>query len=334
MIVAMRKHVGDVIALVLLFVVGVGVAGYILDNQRLRFPLVEEKPFILEAELADAQAVQPGQGQTVRVAGIEIGQIGKVELDEGMAVVELQLEPKYEGFIKDDASALLRSKTGLKDMFLEVDPGDGEPLEDGGRIQVDEQRAGHRPGRVPLGARHRHARLPADADHGRRQGPRRRRRQGPAGGARAARPAPPRPGVGERRRRAPARQPGAAREPVRAADDRARHRARGHPAARPGLRAGARRVRGRGAGPVRVRRPAPGRAAREPHRARQARPPQRHDAAGAQRAAAAVPQARRGERRGAAARPRGHADRARRDPAVRARRRARSSRTSATRPRG
>ena len=70
--------------------------------------------------------MQPGQGQTVRVAGIEIGQIGKVELEDGMAVVELQLEPKYEGFIKDDATALLRAKTGLKDMFLEVDPGDGE----------------------------------------------------------------------------------------------------------------------------------------------------------------------------------------------------------------
>ena len=133
---AMRKHLGDVIALVLLFLVAIGVAGYILDNQRLRFPLVEEKPFVLEAELADAQAVQPGQGQTVRVAGIEIGQIGKVELDEGMAVVELELEPKYDGFIKDDATALLRSKTGLKDMFLEIDPGDGEPLEDGDRIQV------------------------------------------------------------------------------------------------------------------------------------------------------------------------------------------------------
>jgi phospholipid/cholesterol/gamma-HCH transport system substrate-binding protein len=136
MMLAMRKHVGDVIALVLLFVVAVGVAGYILDNQRLRFPLVEEKPFVLEAELADAQAVQPGQGQTVRVAGIEIGQIGKVELEDGLAVVELELEPKYEGFIKDDATALLRSKTGLKDMFLEVDPGEGEALEDGDRIQV------------------------------------------------------------------------------------------------------------------------------------------------------------------------------------------------------
>jgi phospholipid/cholesterol/gamma-HCH transport system substrate-binding protein len=137
MMLAIRKHLGEMVALMLLFLVAVGVAGYILDNQRLRFPLVEEKPFVVKAELADAQAVQPGQGQTVRVAGIEIGQIGQVELEDGYAVVELELEPKYEGFIKDDASALLRSKTGLKDMFLEVDPGDGEPLQEGDRIQVE-----------------------------------------------------------------------------------------------------------------------------------------------------------------------------------------------------
>jgi len=133
-ILAMRKHLGDLIAVIVLFVIALGVAGYILENQRLRFPLVEEEPFTLEVELADAQAVQPGQGQTVRVAGIEIGQIGTVELEDGRAVVELELEPKYDGFIREDATALLRSKTGLKDMFLEIDPGDGAPLEKGARI--------------------------------------------------------------------------------------------------------------------------------------------------------------------------------------------------------
>ena len=39
----------------------------------------------LKVELPNAQAVQPGQGQTVRVAGVEIGEIGKVELEDGKA---------------------------------------------------------------------------------------------------------------------------------------------------------------------------------------------------------------------------------------------------------
>ena len=113
----------------------------------------------------------PGQGQTVRVAGVKVGDIGKVELEDGKAVVEMQIEPKYEGLIKKDATALLRTKTGLKDMFLEVDPGSGEPMEEGDRIQSENTAPGHRPRRGARGARRRHARLPQAADRRRRQGP-------------------------------------------------------------------------------------------------------------------------------------------------------------------
>jgi phospholipid/cholesterol/gamma-HCH transport system substrate-binding protein len=133
---AIRKHLADFLAIVALFVLGSGVAAYVLANQRLRFPLVEDKPFTVKMELADAQAVQPGQGQTVRSAGVEIGQIGKVELEEGKAVVEMQLEPRYKGYVREDATALLRTKTGLKDMFVELDPGDGRPMKDGETVPV------------------------------------------------------------------------------------------------------------------------------------------------------------------------------------------------------
>jgi phospholipid/cholesterol/gamma-HCH transport system substrate-binding protein len=133
---AIRKHLGDFVAILVLFVIAVGVGGYILDQQRLRFPLVEEKPKKVEIELADAQAVIPGQGQTVRVAGVKIGDIAKVEIEDGVAVVEADIDAEYKELLTDQASALLRPKTGLKDMFIEVDPGDGEPLPDGGRIQV------------------------------------------------------------------------------------------------------------------------------------------------------------------------------------------------------
>jgi phospholipid/cholesterol/gamma-HCH transport system substrate-binding protein len=134
---AIRKHLGDFLAIVALFVASLGVAAYILSNERLRFPLVEEKAFPLKVELPNAQAVTPGQGQTIRVAGVEVGQIGKVELEDGKALVNLDIEPKYKGLIRRDASALLRSKTGVKDMFLEVDPGDGKPMPENGRIRVE-----------------------------------------------------------------------------------------------------------------------------------------------------------------------------------------------------
>jgi phospholipid/cholesterol/gamma-HCH transport system substrate-binding protein len=133
---AIRDHLGDFIALILLFAVGIGTAGYILANERLRFPLVEEDAFHVKVELENAQAVTAGQGQTVRVAGVRVGDIGDVDLEDGVAVVELELDPEYKGLIREDATALLRTKTGLKDMFLEVDPGNGKALPEDGRIPL------------------------------------------------------------------------------------------------------------------------------------------------------------------------------------------------------
>jgi phospholipid/cholesterol/gamma-HCH transport system substrate-binding protein len=123
---AIRKHLGDFVALSLLFAVALAAAGYMLAHQRLRFPLIEEKPMTLKADFSDAQAVIPGQGQTVRVAGVKVGDIGKVDLENGRAVVSLEIDQKYKRLIHQDATALLRPKTGLKDMFIEVEPGTDE----------------------------------------------------------------------------------------------------------------------------------------------------------------------------------------------------------------
>src|SRR3989440_3912484 len=120
---AIRKRAGDFTAIVVLFVIAVVVAGYVLHNERLRFPFIQSAPFKLKAELATAQAVVAGQGQTVRVSGVRIGDIGGVSLKNGRAIVSMDIDPKYKGLIHTDATALLRPKTGLKDMFLEVNPG-------------------------------------------------------------------------------------------------------------------------------------------------------------------------------------------------------------------
>jgi phospholipid/cholesterol/gamma-HCH transport system substrate-binding protein len=136
MMLAIRKHLWEVLAVFGLFALGLAVAAYILSQQDFRFPLVEATPKRVALELENAQAVQPGQGQTVRVAGVEVGRIADVELEEGVAVVEVEIKPEYEELIREDASALLRPKTALKDMFVEVSPGTGRVLEEGGRISV------------------------------------------------------------------------------------------------------------------------------------------------------------------------------------------------------
>ena len=133
---AIKSHLPAFLAILGLLVIAVVVGGYILSNQRFRFPLIEDEPKLVQIELTNAQAVQPGQGQTVRVAGVEIGSISDVEIDDGVAVVEVEIEREFENVIREDASALLRPRTGLKDMLIEVDPGRGEVLEAGGRISA------------------------------------------------------------------------------------------------------------------------------------------------------------------------------------------------------
>ena len=104
-------------------VLAVAVAGYILEHQRFRFPLIESAPFKINAEFSTAQAVAPAQGQTVRVSGVQIGDIGGVKLNDGVAVVTLDIDQRYKHLIHSDATALLRPRTGLKDMFVELNPG-------------------------------------------------------------------------------------------------------------------------------------------------------------------------------------------------------------------
>lgn len=107
--------------LVLLAIAGVS-SWVILQNQGLRIPVIEERPFELRAEFETAQAAVAGQGQTIRVAGVRIGAVEDVELEDGHAVVSFGIDRDYVPIYRD-ATLLMRPQTGLKDMFFELDPG-------------------------------------------------------------------------------------------------------------------------------------------------------------------------------------------------------------------
>ena len=132
----MRIYLAHFLAVIALMLLAAGVATYILSQQNFRFPIVEEGPFRVDAVLENARAVAPGQGQSVRVAGVKIGDIGDVELEDGRAVVTLEVEKRFKGLLRNDSTALLRPKTGLKDMFIELDPGHGAPMDEGERIEI------------------------------------------------------------------------------------------------------------------------------------------------------------------------------------------------------
>ena len=137
MAVAIRKHLRDFIALFLLLVVALFISYVIVQNQRLRIPILEEKPFELKAEFQTAQAVVPGQGQTLRVAGVQVGDVADVSLEDGVAIVTFGMDRDYLPVYKD-ATILLRPQTGLKDMFFEMDPGtsDAGEVDEGGTVTL------------------------------------------------------------------------------------------------------------------------------------------------------------------------------------------------------
>lgn len=125
---AIREHARDFVAILALIVLALVVVIYILVNQRADFPdwvpgLGEDR-FELSAEISSAQAITPGQGQSVNLAGIRVGSITDVELSEGNAVVSMEIENEFAPLIREDATFLLRPRTGLQDMVLEVDAGD------------------------------------------------------------------------------------------------------------------------------------------------------------------------------------------------------------------
>ena len=123
-----------------MLVLALGVGGYILSNQRFYLPawvpLVGTDFYEVEAELQTGQAVVPGQGQTVNMAGVKVGEVGEVNLEDGRAVVQMRIKDEYKPIYKD-ATILLRPKTGLKDMYLSLDPGTEQAGEipEGGRVR-------------------------------------------------------------------------------------------------------------------------------------------------------------------------------------------------------
>jgi phospholipid/cholesterol/gamma-HCH transport system substrate-binding protein len=120
------KHTRDFIALGVIALLAVLIGGYILSNQRFYLPAwvpIVGSDFVdYYAQFSTAQAVTPGQGQTVIVSGVTVGEIGGVTLKNGTAMVEMKIREKY-AYIYKDATALLRPKTGLNDMVVELNPG-------------------------------------------------------------------------------------------------------------------------------------------------------------------------------------------------------------------
>lgn len=141
MIKGIRDRFSDVVAIALLTLFALAITVFILSRQQQPYPswipILGDDTFELRGEFESAQAVTPGQGQTVNISGIQVGDITDVTLEEGHAVVTMQIEEEYGDLLRSDASMLLRPRTGLQDMTVELDPGTkGAPLEEGDTVPM------------------------------------------------------------------------------------------------------------------------------------------------------------------------------------------------------
>lgn len=131
----------DTIAIIVLTIAGIVMMLGIFTQQNATLPswlpFVGEEFEHISAQFSSAQAVTPGQGQAVDIAAIQIGKVTSVNLENGHAVVGMEIEPKYMKLIHPDASFLLRPKTNLNDMIVEVEPGTGKGhVEDGAEFTL------------------------------------------------------------------------------------------------------------------------------------------------------------------------------------------------------
>src|SRR6476646_932696 len=136
-----RGRSTDTIAITVLAALGIVMTLWIFTQQKASLPswvpFVGEEFVQITGEFTTAQAVTPGQGQAVDIAGIQIGKVTAVSLENGHAVVGMDIEPKYMELIHPNASLLLRPKTNLNDMIVEIEPGSGKRhIEDGAHFTL------------------------------------------------------------------------------------------------------------------------------------------------------------------------------------------------------
>jgi phospholipid/cholesterol/gamma-HCH transport system substrate-binding protein len=117
---AIKTHRSDFLAVTVLVVLAIATVGYILEHQP-SFTFGRSY-YQVNAVFSTAAAVTPGQGQSVTIAGVEVGLIGGVQLEHGQAVVTMDIFKRYAPIYRN-ATVLLRPRTPLKDMYLSLYPG-------------------------------------------------------------------------------------------------------------------------------------------------------------------------------------------------------------------
>jgi phospholipid/cholesterol/gamma-HCH transport system substrate-binding protein len=100
-----------------------------------RLEVIGGKGYPLYAEFVNAGGIKPGA--TVEIAGVEIGRVKSVQLDDYQALIEFIIRNDIE--IQEDAIASIKTKGLIGEKYLQVTPGGSDKiLPPGGKIRETE----------------------------------------------------------------------------------------------------------------------------------------------------------------------------------------------------
>jgi phospholipid/cholesterol/gamma-HCH transport system substrate-binding protein len=118
---AVQRYAKWVAIIVTIWIVASIAAIWVLSQERLASPFA--KKYEVQAQFDNLTGVAAGLGLPVNVAGVAVGQISKVRLQDGKAIATLRIDPGKLKHVYKDARAVLVPNTLLKDMRINLAPG-------------------------------------------------------------------------------------------------------------------------------------------------------------------------------------------------------------------
>ena len=115
----------------LFFIVGIACLAY-LSIRLGKMEVIGNSGTTIYAEFSNSGGLK--NGSVVEIAGVEVGRVKKITLDEYQAKVQLQIEKKVE--IQEDAIASIKTKGLIGERYIEITPGGSDKIiEAGGKIR-------------------------------------------------------------------------------------------------------------------------------------------------------------------------------------------------------
>jgi phospholipid/cholesterol/gamma-HCH transport system substrate-binding protein len=117
----LRMHLRHLLVVGVLAAAGIAAAIYVLIEERA--PLPFQSTYQVHAIVTAANGIQPGLGQPVRVAGVDVGTVSGLSLNGDGGVITLRIQRSELPHMYTNATVALQPITPLYDMEVDLNPG-------------------------------------------------------------------------------------------------------------------------------------------------------------------------------------------------------------------